>query len=126
MSDGAPTFSGTLAASLAAANKRIGNILKKVPPVDGHVSTVLLQEPAEIALYQAMQATLPNAQAHFEADDFANNLKTLAALRPQVDAFFESVMVNAPELDVRLNRLGLLTQLHLAMNRVADLSKLAG
>jgi glycyl-tRNA synthetase beta chain len=113
------------ALALAAANKRIGNILKKVPAVDGHVSTVLLQEPAEIALHQAMQTTLPVAAQCFAAGDFAGNLSTLAALRPQVDAFFDGVMVNAEALDVRLNRQGLLTQLYQAMNQVADLSKLA-
>ena len=113
------------AAALAAANKRIGNILKKVPPVDGHVSTVLLQEPAEIALHAAMQDTLPKANALFEAGDYTASLQTLAPLRGQVDAFFEGVMVNAEALDVRLNRQGLLTSLHQAMNRVADLSRLA-
>lgn len=113
------------AAALAAANKRIGNILKKVAPVDGHVSPVLLKEAAEIALHQTMQTTLPTAKQHFDNGDFANSLLTLAALRPEVDAFFEGVMVNAEELDLRLNRQGLLTQLYQAMNRVADLSKLA-
>jgi glycyl-tRNA synthetase beta chain len=113
------------AAALAAANKRIGNILKKVPPVDGHVSKVLLQEPAEIALHAAMLETLPKANALFEAGDYTASLQTLAPLRGQVDAFFEGVMVNAEALDVRLNRQGLLTALHQAMNRVADLSRLA-
>ena len=113
------------AAALAAANKRISNILKKVQPVDGHVSAVLLQEPAEIALHAAMLATLPKANALFDAGDYTASLQTLAPLRGQVDAFFEGVMVNAEALDVRLNRQGLLTSLHQAMNRVADLSRLA-
>ena len=72
-----------------------------------------------------MQTTLPVAAQCFAAGDFAGNLSTLAALRPQVDAFFDGVMVNAEALDVRLNRQGLLTQLYQAMNQVADLSKLA-
>ena len=113
------------AAALAAANKRIGNILKKVDAVDPHVSDVLLKEPAEIALYAAMKDVAPRAQAQFEAGDYTASLQTLAALRAPVDAFFEGVMVNADEMDVRLNRQGLLTSLHNAMNRVADLSRLA-
>ena len=112
-------------AALAAANKRIGNILKKADAVDAHVSTVLLQEPAEKDLYAAMQTVLPQAQAQWEAGDYTASLQALAALRTPVDAFFEHVMVNAEALDLRLNRLGLLKSLHLAMNRVADLSKLA-
>jgi glycyl-tRNA synthetase beta chain len=113
------------AAALAAANKRISNILKKVPAVDPHVSEILLTEPAEIALNTAMKDVLPKADAQFDAGDYAASLQTLAALRAPVDAFFEGVMVNAEELDVRLNRQGLLTRLHNAMNRVADLSRLA-
>ncbi len=113
------------AAALAAANKRISNILKKVPEVDAHVSAVLLGEPAEIALYAAMQEVAPKALAQFEVGDYAASLQTLAALRAPVDAFFDGVMVNAEALDLRLNRQGLLKSLHDAMNRVADLSKLA-
>jgi glycyl-tRNA synthetase beta chain len=113
------------AVALAAANKRISNILKKVPAVDGHVSPVLLKEPAEIALYAAMQTTLPIANGLFDKGDYSASLQALAALRAPVDAFFEGVMVNAEALDLRLNRQGLLTALHGAMNRVADLSRLA-
>ena len=72
-----------------------------------------------------MQTVLPQAQAQWEAGDYTASLQALAALRTPVDAFFEHVMVNAEALDLRLNRLGLLKSLHLAMNRVADLSKLA-
>jgi glycyl-tRNA synthetase beta chain len=111
--------------ALAAANKRIANILKKADDVDAHVSTGLLQEDAEKALHAAMQTVLPKAQALFEAGDYTASLQALAVLRVPVDAFFDGVMVNAEQLDVRLNRLGLLKTLHLAMNRVADLSKLA-
>ena len=113
------------AAALAAANKRIGNILKKAGEVDAHVSEVLLKEPAEIALYAAMQAVAPHAKSQFEAGDYTASLQTLAALRAPVDAFFDGVMVNAEEMDLRLNRQGLLKTLHEAMNRVADLSRLA-
>jgi glycyl-tRNA synthetase beta chain len=111
--------------ALAAANKRIANILKKADDVDVHVSPVLLHEDAEKALHAAMQTVLPTAQALFEAGDYTTSLQALAVLRAPVDAFFDGVMVNAEQLDVRLNRLGLLKTLHLAMNRVADLSKLA-
>ena len=113
------------APALAAANKRIANILKKAQEVDAHVSQVLLKEPAEIALFSAMNLVLPEAQKQFEAGDYTDSLQTLGALREPVDAFFEGVMVNAEELDLRLNRQGLLKSLHVAMNRVADLSRLA-
>lgn len=113
------------AAALAAANKRISNILKKADAVDAHVSQVLLQEAAEKSLYAAMQDVAPKANAQFDAGDYTAALQTLAALRAPVDAFFDDVMVNAEQLDLRLNRQGLLKSLHEAMNRVADLSRLA-
>jgi glycyl-tRNA synthetase beta chain len=113
------------APALAAANKRISNILKKADKADAHVSEVLLREPAEQALYAAMKDIAPRAAAQFDAGDYTASLQTLAALRGTVDAFFDGVMVNAQEADLRLNRLGLLATLHQAMNRVADLSRLA-
>jgi glycyl-tRNA synthetase beta chain len=113
------------AAALAAANKRIGNILKKAPEADAHVSALLLQEPAEKALHAAMAQVVPAANAQFEAGDYTASLQTLAALREPVDAFFDGVMVNAEQADLRLNRLGLLMSLHAAMNRVAQLERLA-
>jgi glycyl-tRNA synthetase beta chain len=113
------------AEALAAANKRITNILKKAQDVDPHVNPALLQEDAEKRLLAAMQATTPKAQQQWEQGDYTASLKTLAVLRAPVDAFFEDVMVNAEQTDLRLNRLGLLKQLHVAMNRVADLSRLA-
>lgn len=113
------------AAALAAANKRIGNILKKAPEADAHVSELLLQEPAEKALHAAMAEVVPAANAQFDAGDYTASLQTLAALREPVDAFFDGVMVNAEQADLRLNRLGLLMSLHVAMNRVAQLERLA-
>lgn len=113
------------AAALAAANKRIGNILKKAPEADAHVSALLLQEPAERALHAAMAEVVPAANAQFDAGDYTASLQTLAALREPVDAFFDGVMVNAEQADLRLNRLGLLMSLHAAMNRVAQLERLA-
>ena len=116
------------APALAAANKRVGNILKKAEvegPVDAHVNPALLQEQAEKDLFAALQRFVPEANAQFDAGDYTASLQTLAVLRAPVDAFFDDVMVNAEQMDVRMNRLGLLKSLHEAMNRVADLSRLA-
>ncbi|RQO82503.1 glycine--tRNA ligase subunit beta [Acidovorax sp. FJL06] len=114
--------------ALAAANKRVGNILKKAEvegAVDAHVNPELLQEKAEQDLYAALQRFVPEANAQFDAGDYTASLQTLAVLRAPVDAFFDDVMVNAEQMDLRLNRQGLLKSLHDAMNRVADLSRLA-
>ncbi|MFT4240959.1 MAG: glycine--tRNA ligase subunit beta [Acidovorax sp.] len=114
--------------ALAAANKRVGNILKKAEvegPVDPHVNPDLLQEKAEQDLYAALQRFVPEANAQFDAGDYTASLQTLAVLRVPVDSFFDDVMVNAEQMDLRLNRQGLLKSLHDAMNRVADLSRLA-
>jgi glycyl-tRNA synthetase beta chain len=113
------------AAALAAANKRIANILKKAGKADAHVSEVLLREEAEKNLFAAAGKIAPRAGSQFEAGDYSGSLRTLAALRDPVDAFFDQVMVNAEEADLSLNRLGLLAILYQAMNRVADLSRLA-
>jgi glycyl-tRNA synthetase beta chain len=111
---------------LAAANKRVGNILKKAEGrSDAAVNPALLQEPAEQALTQALQAVAPKAEAAFAAGDYTASLQALAALKTPVDAFFDAVMVNAEDPALRNNRLALLAQLHAAMNRVADLSRLA-
>ena len=113
------------APALAAANKRVTNILKTAGEVDPHVNEELLQEPAEKDLYAALQRFVPEANAQFDSGDYTASLQTLAVLRAPVDAFFDDVMVNAEELALRLNRQGLLKKLHMAMNRVADLSRLA-
>jgi len=113
-------------AALAAANKRIGNILKKVEnAVEAVVDTGLLKDGAEIALHDALVDVVPRADAAFETGDYAESLQVLAALRVPVDAFFDGVMVNADDPALRANRLGLLAKLHGAMNRVADISKLS-
>ena len=111
--------------ALAAANKRIGNILKKSADEAKAVDTALFVEPAEAALFAAMQTTAQQANAAFESGDYTGSLQALAALRTPVDAFFDGVMVNAEDAAVRANRLGLLSALHSTMNRVADLSRLA-
>lgn len=114
------------APALAAANKRVGNILKKVEgEVAAKVDATLLKEPAEVALNQTLIAVKPQADAAFERGDYSASLQALAALKTPVDAFFDSVMVNAEDPALRNNRLGLLATLHQAMNQVADLSRLA-
>ena len=114
------------APTLAAANKRVGNILKKAEgAVKAEVNANLLQEPAEKALAAALASVKPKADAAFEAGDYTASLQALAALKAPVDDFFDNVMVNADDPALKANRLALLNQLHQAMNRVADLSKLA-
>jgi len=114
------------AESLAAANKRVGNILKKVEgEVTAKVDAGLLREDAEMALNRTLATVKPQADAAFERGDYTASLQALAALKTPVDAFFDHVMVNADDAALRANRLGLLATLHQAMNRVADLSKLA-
>jgi glycyl-tRNA synthetase beta chain len=114
------------AEALAAANKRVGNILKKSEgSAEAPLSDALLREDAERSLAQAMRQVVPAADAAFERGDYTASLQALAALRAPVDAFFDGVMVNADDPALRANRLALLRQLHAAMNRVADLARLA-
>jgi len=114
------------APALASANKRVGNILKKVEgALPATLDAALLKEPAEQALAAALQTAVPLAGAAFERGDYTASLQALAALKTPVDAFFDTVMVNADDAALRANRLALLGQLHTAMNRVADLSRLA-
>ncbi len=113
------------AESLAAANKRIGNILKKAEMQFGRVDPAIFTEPAERGLYEAMIAARPEFDRFFESGDYAGALKRLAPLKTPVDAFFDGVMVNVDDAKLRMNRLQILDDLHRLMNRVADLSKLA-
>ncbi|HET7524841.1 MAG TPA: DALR anticodon-binding domain-containing protein, partial [Burkholderiaceae bacterium] len=114
-------------APLAAANKRITNILKK-SDADGarRVEPSLFTEDAERSLHGALNDVAPRADALFEQRDYTASLRALAALKGPVDDFFDHVMVNADDAALRANRLALLAALHRAMNRVADLSRLAG
>ena len=113
-------------ASLAAANKRVGNILKKAEgEVKAQVNDALLVEAAEKALNDTLKTVVPQANAAFDAGDLTASLQALAALKAPVDAFFDSVMVNADDPALKANRLGLLATLHGAMNQVADLARLA-
>jgi len=114
------------AAALAAANKRIANILKKsAEPVEAKADPALFSEAAESALWQDVGTVRRSADVLFEAGDYTSSLKALASLRAPVDRFFDDVMVNADDPKVRANRLGLLATLHGVMNRVADLSRLS-
>jgi glycyl-tRNA synthetase beta chain len=114
------------AASLAAANKRISNILKKSDgaPVGG-VQPALLIEAAEKALYAQLEQVAPRVQSQLAAHEYTGALTALAALREPVDTFFNDVMVNAEDPALRANRLALLGALHQQMNCVADISRLA-
>ncbi|MFD2754739.1 glycine--tRNA ligase subunit beta [Comamonas terrae] len=115
------------APALAAANKRVGNILKKAEAaVSAQVNPALLAEQAEKDLYTALQAVAPKAQQQFAAGDYTASLQTLAALRVPVDTFFEQVMVNAEEPALKANRLNLLATLYSSMNNVANLAILVG
>ncbi|KRB88499.1 glycine--tRNA ligase subunit beta [Noviherbaspirillum sp. Root189] len=113
------------AESLAAANKRITNILKKTDGANKGVQQGLLKEVAEEGLYSAMTQLKPQVDAAFAKGDFSGTLKSLAQLRNNVDAFFNDVMVMAEDEQLRNNRLALLSDLHGMMNQVADISKLA-
>ncbi|WP_454874749.1 glycine--tRNA ligase subunit beta [Paraburkholderia xenovorans] len=114
------------AASLAAANKRISNILKKSEgAATGGVQVTLLVEAAEKALHAQLEQVAPRVQSQLAARDYTGALTALAALREPVDTFFNDVMVNAEDPALRANRLALLGALHQQMNCVADISRLA-
>ena len=114
------------AASLAAANKRVGNILKKSEfDITTVVDKTCLQAPAEIALYHALSEIESDARQAFQSGDYVTALQILAALKAPIDAFFDEVMVNDENEALRRNRLALLMTLQVTMNRVADISRLA-
>jgi glycyl-tRNA synthetase beta chain len=115
------------AASLAAANKRIANILKKSAlQAAPAINTALLQLPAEQALHAAMVRCQPDVESALQRTDYAAAFDQLATLKPPVDAFFDSVLVNDTDESLRNNRLALLTQLRSLFTRIADLSLLPG
>src|SRR5882724_1592322 len=116
------------AASLAAANKRIANILRQAETkgeVFAGADVSALKEPAEISLFEALQAASRSAKPLFDSGNFAGYLKTFASLKSPVDSFFDTVMVMADDKRLRENRLALLNDLRKAMNRFSDISKLA-
>ena len=113
------------APALAAANKRVGNILKKSEAPAGEVDAALLSEPGELALAAALGDVGARADQAYRVGEYARSLSLLAGLKPSVDAFFDSVMVNVDSPALRANRIALLAMLRATMNRVADLSLLA-
>jgi glycyl-tRNA synthetase beta chain len=113
------------AESLAAANKRIGNILKQAGQVPHAFSTEVMTQPEEKSLALTYGRMTGDVESAFSRGDYTGALKALAALKAPVDAFFDKVMVMDKDPSVRANRVGLLATLHGTMNRVADLSKLA-
>ncbi len=114
------------AESLAVANKRIGNILKKTDGEPAVLDARYLVEPAEKSLAQAVEQIRPDVQRYFQAGDYARALTLLARVKEPVDAFFDTVMVMTEDVQLRLQRLALLRGLHGLMNQVADLSRLSG
>ncbi len=114
--------------SLAAANKRVANILKKAELNGGapaNVEEVKLVESAERELFAALKSATPEANKMFQAQDFTGYLRSFAVLKAPVDEFFDNVLVMAEDPALRGNRLALLNDLRNAMNKVADISKLA-
>ena len=113
------------AEALAAANKRIVNILRKAEQAPGEPDVLLMHEVAEKALFEQLNLVAPKVGSHFDGEDYTEALCVLAGLRDAVDRFFDEVMVMAEEPLVRANRLALLSALAAQMNRVADLSRLS-
>ena len=112
------------AEALAAANKRIQNILKKTDAVTHAPDVALFTDDAERALFDAVVQLAPKVNSLVATEDYTDALLELASVRAQVDRFFDDVMVMAEDLSVRQNRLALLAQLGGLMNQVADISKL--
>lgn len=113
------------AQALAAANKRIGNILKKSTEAIKEVDAGLFEQDAEKALFEALEAVEPQVQALYADAAYTDVLKLMAPMKAPVDQFFEDVMVNVENDQIRQNRLALLARLHRTMNLVAELSRLA-
>jgi glycyl-tRNA synthetase beta chain len=113
------------AESLAAANKRIANILKQAASTPAAFDSGLLLLKEEKDLAALFGRIRPQVEHAFEALDYAAGLRALASLKAPVDAYFDKVMVMDKDPGVRANRIGFLGMLHGTMNRIADLSKLA-
>lgn len=113
------------AASLAIANKRTRNILAKAQGGQDIIDPSLLTENAEKELYKSIQRIEPKSKANYDVGEYTRELSVLATLRPEIDRFFEQVLVNADDPAIRNNRLALLRKLFTLMNSVADISKLA-
>jgi glycyl-tRNA synthetase beta chain len=120
-----------VAKDLAAANKRVQNIMRKNQEELGLVLSSakfdpkLMTDEAERNLYQALIDIKSFAQSYFKRGEYGQNLKALVTLKPFIDDFFDHVMVMADDKVLRINRALLLKQLATLMNQVADISKLA-
>ncbi len=114
------------AASLAAANKRVRNILRRESFAPGRADPQLLPEPAERELHAALGRIRADVEAKAAGGEYTESLRLLARVRPEVDRFFDDVLVNAEDPALRTNRLRLLAELEHVLNRVADISRLAG
>jgi len=116
------------AESLAAANKRIANILKKTETgtLSTNIDAALLREPAERNLAAALDAIASSVDTHLRCAEYDAALTLLASLRPMIDAFFNDVMVNDPDAALRANRLALVNRVRTLFSGVADLSRLPG
>ncbi|MFA6903383.1 MAG: glycine--tRNA ligase subunit beta [Gallionellaceae bacterium] len=130
--DGVRAFAALEASKdLAAANKRVQNIMRKnieelgADSALNKVNTLLLVEKQEVDLYQAIQDIIPYSVHYMERREYSHNLKSLVALKPFIDDFFNHVMVMAEDKALRRNRAALLNELGRLMNQVADISKLA-
>ncbi|MFY9346578.1 MAG: glycine--tRNA ligase subunit beta [Orrella sp.] len=122
----AETFMQTPEApSLAAANKRLSNLLKKVSDLPAALNPAALKEDAEKTLLNQIQSIVPVVDQFVALGEYGQALSTLATLKAPVDRFFEEIMVMADDLEVRRQRLALLSNLHHLMNQVADISRLA-
>ncbi len=116
------------AKDLAAANKRVLNIIYKNEEIRSKFVSpkrTIMKESAEIALMDAVERLAPVAKKHFESGEYEESLRLLAKIKPDVDRFFDQVMVMVEDTEIRNNRAALLQQLGLLMNQVADISKLA-
>jgi len=129
--EGVRTFAALeVAKDLAAANKRVQNIMRKnheelgIDLAKATVKLALLKETAELDLHQAMQDITPMATGYLARGDYGQNLKALVTLKPFIDDFFDKVMVMCEDKELRLNRAALLQQLGKLMNQTADISKL--
>ena len=117
----------TQSQDLASANKRVRNILKKYNEnISDNVDTTLLKDKAEIELHKKLNQLNPIIKLSIKNNDFINALTILVELKDPIDKFFDKVMVNAENEKIKSNRHSLLNQLYLALNSVADISKLIG
>lgn len=130
--DGVRTFAALeVSKDLAAANKRVQNIMRKnieelgVDSAMAKIDVKLLVEKQEVDLFHAMQDIIPYSVHYLARNEYGHNLKSLVALKPFIDDFFSKVMVMTEDKALRKNRAALLNDLGRLMNQVADISKLA-